>query len=1688
MRNSRLLAVALGGFLATTPLLAQEHPHVAKGFAPDKAFAVGDVDSINTFNGNLVLTVPIGPQFPLREGFSYGLRLVSNSNIWDAKAVLGPPDSTINRISTRFNAGVGWRLSLGELIPPTDLERNQSARWIYAGADGAEHWFFDKLHPSDPEDAGDTMNNQKVLYSRDGSYLRLKHQANSRVVEMPDGTQHIFGLDNVLQRIQDRFGNYLELQIQTSPTNVVWNLSDSQGRFHVVSFTLARFDQEIRGGSSVPLFRPILSNVSLSGYQGASSVWSFEYTQKTDLPRACPDCPGNPLNDGTTPNLLSVPFLTRIVQPDGASWDAPLNSSYILTSNANPSDQVGKIKRLTLPTRGSLEWDYGFYRYPEETERAPRISSNLGVTAKRRVREDGSVEGQWTYTPKLVLEPQQIGQIPPRVEMYVTERTPLDHYIRHYYSVYPRVSEYTPIPTATALAYGLPFTPKTTDAGVPLSRRIWDCDPDGPPRNGQPAVTACLLRSVYMDYQRDQFEGVFTFSEEQVGTYMNPRSFVERTVFHDDTAGGFERFIQTSRGGFDGLGHYRSATTTSNFENTPQRSEQTNYNPARGTYQLDAGGNPQPGYNALGSGGAWVLENFSFMERSEGGQSSLVEYCYDANTGYVARKRIHSQNSPAIAANDIVIDYIPELRPTVGTQTGNVARENFYGGDRQSVALSGGQGTCGQSLLQSTAQYARRHTYSGGVRDTSRWINGAGADMSFKTLDLTIDVPSGLPSSSRDVSGLQTNYVYDGMFRKTAIRPQAGHGAWTEIAYIIGGGSTPPRIELRSRANGSVAGTPMAESEVKFDGFGRVSLERLKMPGNVWSTKTTTYDGAGNVATVSERESGIPSHDTKHQNYDPFGRAWRIRPADGLSHDIIIGYAGIRRMTRTSKIWRLCNPGDTAPSECSTDVSENYDAYGRLVQVQDRSGAGDTVVNTAYDYDVGDRLRGVTMGAQSRTFNYDRRGFLLSETHPEKGASGNGSVTYSSYDPLGNPGQRIDGAHDVSFVRDRAGRLTEVWENPAAAPSRMLKEWKYGTSPDSTNWTLGKVTEQSRWNYVIFSTPPTSTPYTVRLRETFLYAGRGGALSYRLFENYAHLTSGSPPATPSESFEQGWTYDDLGNVLTVDYPRCLHSGCLPVQTPRTVTNFYTQGFLTGVLDWASSITYNPNFTVSTVVHSNTVIDEITNDPVSIARPRKIEAKLGTSTLWSSGDYNYDGSGNIKSIGTWAFQYDGVNRLTRARQHDGQLTTGTQREQTYVYDRFGNLTEMRAELAGTPGRMFSVSTATNRLNAAGVVYDASGNLTRWNGVEYEFDALDRMWKMKNGAEEWYYLYTADDERAWSFKQGGTLSRWTMRGLGGEVLREYEANTLTGTWTLSEDFIYRGAQLLAAETPLGRRHFSLDHLGSPRLVTAKGGKEEAYHVYYPYGEELTAVNQDTHRLKFTGHERDLANPTSQADDLDYMHARFYSPLTGRFLGVDMVPGRPDEPQSWNRYPYTAGNPSNFVDPDGHLRLRALQGIGGATGFNVDFETTKWAILLRTGIEKGSALVPAGPGKDGINIDKWARRLVDTTVGPDVGTSDTLGGKLAHAEFETEVRDAFLSNLGSEASSKLGKEFAEAMQFTEGEVRAIGDAVKTVANRWYDSGKIDLEQRNRLLSRYDINRLIERAKKAAETKQKQPAPPPP
>jgi RHS repeat-associated protein len=145
---------------------------------------------------------------------------------------------------------------------------------------------------------------------------------------------------------------------------------------------------------------------------------------------------------------------------------------------------------------------------------------------------------------------------------------------------------------------------------------------------------------------------------------------------------------------------------------------------------------------------------------------------------------------------------------------------------------------------------------------------------------------------------------------------------------------------------------------------------------------------------------------------------------------------------------------------------------------------------------------------------------------------------------------------------------------------------------------------------------------------------------------------------------------------------------------------------------------------------------------------------------------------------------------------------------------------------------------------------------------------------------------------------------------------EGTNEVGDWQWQKDHAYRGDTLVMAWTPEpypeDRHYYSVDHLGTPRLVTDAAGNVESVHHYFGFGEELSTTST-AETKRFTGHERDFHTPGSR-DDLDYLHARYYKAHMGRFLTVDPVGGRPEVPGSWNRYAYVENNPTNLTDPTG------------------------------------------------------------------------------------------------------------------------------------------------------------------------------
>lgn len=77
------------------------------------------------------------------------------------------------------------------------------------------------------------------------------------------------------------------------------------------------------------------------------------------------------------------------------------------------------------------------------------------------------------------------------------------------------------------------------------------------------------------------------------------------------------------------------------------------------------------------------------------------------------------------------------------------------------------------------------------------------------------------------------------------------------------------------------------------------------------------------------------------------------------------------------------------------------------------------------------------------------------------------------------------------------------------------------------------------------------------------------------------------------------------------------------------------------------------------------------------------------TQWTLGNYAYDGSGNIKTIGTDAFVYDSRNRLIRG-------DAGTGHKQEYTYDGFGNI---KTIVTDAPGSILASQTSPYKTSVA-----------------------------------------------------------------------------------------------------------------------------------------------------------------------------------------------------------------------------------------------------------------------------------------------------------------------------------------------------------------------------------------------------
>jgi YD repeat-containing protein len=1198
----RTLVVLLIPFILSWPCRAQDTPARAHGFNADKVYQFGDVDSINIFNGGVVIPIALGQQYRVSDGLSYGLSVVYNGNMWDYTQRCYFPDATFSytickneAYPSRFsNAGAGFLVTLGELLEPTTEwnQANTDAKWIYVSPDGARHAIgsgFERLRL-----IGLTI--AEVDFP-DGTTRRFEKSANVwRLTEIRDRYAAVSpGSRATTNFVHLNYTTWIEGGEAGNQIDVV----DSVGRTQHIKLIAGFPDPNLPSQSPPgflsddgatanafvypPTVRDTVRYVDVAGPLGALDRYTFDYDLKEGLRG-----PGHNQLESLMPSIAKYRVLRSLTLPDGSKYSFQKSDSSL-----GYGDQ-GELLTFTLPTGGRITYTYTSRVFPnfppqyragkDPYEIPPAISVKV-ATRELLDSTPGALPARWTYTEDyaggyLCLVDGNLTECPP-LEMKVTLTDPLGNRTENFFSLaqsslYPPYSD----PTRTVNPYqdgwrdgqyGLPFTVfhKTDDGTRLLSTRSYD-------------ATGHLLRSTYVKYDAD--DPNFDNRAKELDL-IHPRVRASRTVFEDDhTCGANPCYIDDENdfASYDGFGHYRRHTTTSNFG--PTRETFTNYN-----------SDPSPtdrlgkrnGVFAIATGDPWIINRYDLQTVTEGAQTSYRRFCFSKDTGRLERTRTMLGASPASGDLVAALDYDDD---------GNLTTESYYGGDGPIPAPAD---LCGFKTGNTTPQFAIRHKFQKGLRTNSYYIVPGSTDSQLlSVLDVDLDLFIGLPVVSRDGAGVATQFSYQSMSRLGQVHP-AGTG-WTEYTYKNAGDPGYPFAAVIVDEHGLNPGNQdiLTENLIEFDGFGRVYQETTTMPGGGRSTRRTTYNGNGWKTSVSERGTDPAAHVTTYTDFDPFGRARTITAPDGSQTRF--NYTGTKTVART--VTNIAVP--TGPADATT--TETYDAYGRLTEVEEPSGtpSNQALVSSAnvlthYQYDVGNHLTRVestdltvpSHDHQLRTFTYDLRGLLTDETHPEKG-----TTYYRGYDARGHLLRKQDGTstkYDLTYIYDSTERLTQIQSTPTGD---AIKEFVFDAVSDSAHTLTGKgrLLKSVRHNR-------SATLGDVQVADYFTYDSAG-----RVSSKETRLSTGPV-------FTQSFTYTDLNQPDIIHYPTC--SNCGSANKPdRSIRLGYSYGLLTGVdgftSDLANGITYWPNGMVRAVNHtgkdaSHGTVDTQGQDLSGMPRPASI---------------------------------------------------------------------------------------------------------------------------------------------------------------------------------------------------------------------------------------------------------------------------------------------------------------------------------------------------------------------------------------------------------------------------------------------------------------------------------------------------
>lgn len=617
-------------------------------------------------------------------------------------------------------------------------------------------------------------------------------------------------------------------------------------------------------------------------------------------------------------------------------------------------------------------------------------------------------------------------------------------------------------------------------------------------------------------------------------------------------------------------------------------------------------------------------------------------------------------------------------------------------------------------------------------------------------------------------------------------------------------------------------------------------------------------------------------------------------------------------------------------------ISETYmDETGRKVieynkgDNTDGNDASGEYMKTTYTYDSDDgRFLTDTITRTDGTwekYTYDVMGRVNQVNYYNQGSSTSSQHVQYDHNDLGQVKTEwmVDGAteHATSYIYDRMGRTDSVWEGtfhndgtPNKVSDGLDVAYSYNKASQLTNINYDTSVTDGQHNLTytydiygrtdeiqldpIYEDP--QIPADLNTVRKYVYDTGTGELDY--IKDYRDFKEDNL----TNYIKKDLTYNSAGQVEKLTYSDSVFGD---VNNPDGITEQHTMKFdgRGYIAEEQIDTDYSATNPTSTIYKAY--------DYDSLGRLTKAGAGTVKKTDWVGWDklnqYTYDDLGNRKTMddGTnkIAYDYTQFNQLKTVSKYNTQ-TQAYDIFESYSYDLRGNQNVVYSDYANGAATKAEISTydLLNQMTQVETTADAANLTNRTTINTNTYNANGQRMKKIEGNDTTRYFYSGD-ALLYTTDTMGALETENIPDLVGNIVasKRFDDDNNPNTPCEWENKYY---------------FYNYDERGSTTAIVKPDGNTAEQYTYDEFGNiTQTGTASFKNEITYTGSISDTST------GLQYMNARYYDSKNGRFISQDSYSGNAYEPWTQHLYSYCNNNPTNFIDPTGHLAA-ILDGKGG------------------------------------------------------------------------------------------------------------------------------------------------------------------